>query len=188
MAETTQYVNKLIDLAKPRTEFKLMKPNIDKAHAAYEKLELSPTADKDKEAAFNKAAAAYLAGAFGIGYDDPTVAGGQIKNYLARLPNGSEILENAYNAIKSGDKQSLESALKTALESLGRNKLESLAQEIRDQSEDVRNGVYGGLAELIAEFNGYKGSALSVGENFSGAINLLRQRVAGAEAFGKPKK
>jgi len=181
------YVDRFVELSKQGTNYRLMQPNIEKAHAALEKHELKPTEKKDREKRLNELAAVYLGGAFGIGYDSPEVAGGQMKQYFNRLPDGSETLGRVYNAIERKDKVGIENELKRALESVGGNKRESLATEVRDQPEPIRMGVYGGIAPLIADVDGFKGSTVSVAENFPGALSGLEQRLAVAEAFGKPK-
>lgn len=181
------YVNQIVELSKPGTNYKLMKPNIEKAHASLEKFELLPTAKKDREKRLNQVAAAYLGGAFGIGYDGPEVAGGQLKQYINRLPDGAETLGRIYGAIERTDKVGLEAELKRALESVGGNKLEALATEVRDQPDNIKLGVYGGIGSLVADINGYEGSTVGVAENFTGAISGLQQRLATAEALGKPK-
>ncbi len=188
MEEAVQsYVNNIVELSKPGTNFRLMKPNIEKAHAALEKYELKPTAKKDREKRFNEIATVYLGGSFGIGYDSPDVAGGQMKQYFNRLPDGAETLSRVYGAIERTDKVGLETELKRALEAVGGNKLEALATEVRDQPDDIKLGVYNGIGSLVAEVNGYQGSTVSVAENFTGAISGLQQRLATAEALGRPK-
>lgn len=183
----TGYVDKIVDLSKPGTNYRLMRPNIERAHAALEKHELKPTAKKDREKRFNEVATVYLGGAFGIGYDSPEIAGGQMKQYFNRLPDGAETIGRVYSAIERKDKVGLESELKRALEAVGGNKLEALATEIRDQPDKIKLGVYDIIGSLVAEVNGYKGSTVSVAENFTGAVSGLQQRLSMAETLGKPK-
>ena len=181
------YVNQIVEVVKPGAGYKLAAPNIIKAHSAFEKFELKPTAKSDREKVFNRVAAAYVGGLFDKGYDSPELAGGELKNYLSKHPREGA-LGRVYTAIERGDKIGLESELKEAFEShIGSNKLETTLSDVRNQPDETKMGVYGDLAKLLGDVDGYKGSAVSVSENLPGAIQGLQQRLAIAESVSKPK-
>ena len=108
-------------------------------------------------------------------------------DYLAKHPREGA-LGRVYAAIERGDKIGLESELKEAFEAhMGGNRLETTLSDVRNQPDETKMGVYGDLAKLLGDVDGYKGSAVSVSENLPGAIQGLQQRLAIAESVSKPK-
>ena len=181
------YVNQIVEVVKPGAGYRLAAPNITKAHSAFEKFELKPTAKSDREKVFNRIAAAYVGGLFDKGYDSPELAGGELKNYLSKHPREGA-LGRVYAAIERGDKIGLESELKEAFEShIGGNKLETTLNDVRNQPDETKMGVYGNIATLLGDVDGYSGSAVSVSENLAASIQGLQQRLTIAEGVSKQK-
>ncbi len=186
MAETHEkphekYLHEITELAKPGANYKLVAKDIEKATAGFTaRYEAKPTPKSEREREFNRASATYLHSLFGIGYDDPSIAGNQVKQWLAKLPEGA--LGRIYGAIERGDKVAILNELNQAWQAQA-NKLETILAEVREQPDSVKLAVYGGLAQMLGDVNGYKGSPVSVAENFPAAISGLQQRLAVAESI-----
>ncbi|MBI2654961.1 hypothetical protein HYX06_00870 [Candidatus Woesearchaeota archaeon] len=177
------YVHQITELAKPGANYNLVRKDIEKASAGFTaNYQAKPTPKGEREKEFNKVAATYVHSLFGIGYDDPSLAGNQVKQWLSRLPEGA--LGRIYGAIERGDKVAILNEINQAWQAQA-NKLESILAEVREQPDEVKLAVYGNLASMLGDVNGYKGSPVSVAENLPGAISGLQQRLAVAESVSK---
>jgi hypothetical protein len=184
-ATPEHYVNQLVDLSKPGANYRHVKGDLDKGTAVFmAKYDGKAVAKSDREQTLNKIAATYLGGMFGIGYDDPTIPGSQIKQAIGKMPDGSEVMSRLYGAIERGDKAGIVGILNQAWQAQA-NKLETVVAQLREQSEEIRMAVYGNLANLLGDVDGYKGSVVSVAENLPGAVSGLQQRLAVAESVSK---
>ena len=174
------YVHQITELAKPGANYNLVRKDIEKASVGFTaQYRAKPTPKGQREQEFNKASATYLHSLFGIGYDDPSLAGNQVKQWLAKLPEGA--LGRIYGALERGDKVAILNELNQAWQAQA-NKLETILAQVREQADAIKLAVYGGLAQMLGDVNGYKGSAVSVAENLPGAISGLQQRLAVAES------
>ena len=183
------YVNRIVGLTKPNATYRAVAGDLGKVVAEgslFTELKLDPTSKNKREEAFSRVAAAYLGSAYGIGYDDPTVAGGQLKSLIQRLPDSSEILSRIYGAIERGEKPAVLHEINQVWKNVvGGNKLEALLADLRNQPDEVKMPVYDAIAQLLGNVDGYQGSAVSVAENLPGAVSGLQQRLALAESVSK---
>ncbi len=181
---THMYIDKLVNRLKPGASYKGVKGDLDRASKGFQAYNLSATPDSELEKGFNKAAAAYIGGLYGIGFDDPTLAGSDMKNWLQKV--GEDGLARAKAAIKVGNRTELMRIFEQAYEA-DKSGIEPLLAEVREQPQDVRMGFYGGIAGMLAGVNGYTaGDAVKVSENAAAAVGALRQRLTTAENFSAP--
>ena len=182
------YVNTFVKYSTPGAGYELAAKDVAKVMPKFSAAYNAKATPKDKrEGEFNKMALAFMANLYGIGYDNPEVAGGQLKNILSKAPEGT--LAKIYTAIERGDKLELKAALKQGLEAFYQNqKLESTLTDARNQPDDVRVAYSKGLASLVGDVAGYKGSYVTALENTPQLLQGLAQRLAVAESVSQPKK
>ena len=182
-----EYVDSFVEYSKPGAGYKLAAKDIAKVMPKFSRDYEAKATSKDKrEGEFNKMALAFMANLYGIGYDNPEVAGGQLKNILSKAPEG--ILAKIYTAIERGDKLELKAALKQGLEAFYQNqKLETTLTDARNQPDDVRVAYSKGLVSLVGDVDGYKGSYVTALENPTLVLQGLAQRLALAESVAKTK-
>ena len=190
MAQKTlaqEYEDSFVEYSKPGAGYKLAAKDIAKVMPKFSRDYEAKATSKDKrEGEFNKMALAFMANLYGIGYDNPEVAGGQLKNILSKAPEG--ILAKIYTAIERGDKLELKAALKQGLEAFYQNqKLETTLTDARNQPDDVRVAYSKGLVSLVGDVDGYKGSYVTALENPTLVLQGLAQRLALAESVAKTK-
>tara|TARA_Y100000310_G_C20696751_1_gene826241 strand:- start:471 stop:1013 length:543 start_codon:yes stop_codon:yes gene_type:complete len=138
------------------------------------------TAKADVEGELNKIASAYIEAMRGYKPESDTVAGNDIKSWMARLPQERRAELNA--AIEAGESVGILKVLNDAYRAQADPRTSKLA-EIQAQPDEVKGGVYAGIAQLVAGINGFAGSALRVAEAPDQALQALARRYATAEQF-----
>ena len=183
-----EYVDSFVKYSKPGAGYELAAKDIAKVMPKFSRDYEAKATSKDKrEGEFNKMALAFMGNLYGIGYDNPEVAGGQLKNILSKAPEGT--LAKVYTAIERGDKLELKAALKQGLEAFYQNqKLETTLTDARNQPDEVRIEYSKGLVKIVGDVNGYEGSYVTALENTPQVLQGLAQRLALAESVAKTKK
>lgn len=181
--EAEKYSDGLVDLLKPGADFKAVRPKLEEALPRFRDLYKAKATHGSKlETEYNNVAAAFLTALYGIGHDDPTNAGSEIKNWLQKV--GNDALPKLKSAIEAGDQTEIESILKQAYQN-NQNKVETLLAQVREKSDDTKMAFYGRLGSYVGDINGYKASPVTVAENTAAAVQALGQRLATAKTFSK---
>ena len=183
-----KYVNQFTEISKPGAGYELSKRDISKAMPIFrEKYVAKPISEDKREPEFNKMASVLMSAIYGVGYDSPDIAGGQLKNMLSKAPEGT--LAKVYTALERGDQIGLEGTLKEGVEASYQNtKLETTVADANNQSDAIKIGWSKGLASIVGDVNGYEGSHIKVLQNPVAVLQGLQNRLAIAQSVGHAKK
>lgn len=181
--KVNQHIGALISSIDSNKLFASISPNVSRAEQVFNSYELKPTEGKDLESAFTKAAGAYMHGLYGIGYDDPTIPAGQIKQWLNQVSETA--LSEAMGSIRKGDRVKLHELFKTAYERNAQAvKTQSLVADKSNQPVEVQSAIDSKLAQLVS-VNGQVVKPYEVGSNYPATVQAFAQMYNSARSLKK---
>ena len=181
--KVNQHIDALISSIDSNKLFASISPNVRRAEQVFNSYELKPTEGADLESAFTKAAATYMHGLYGVGYDDSTIPAGQLKQMLNQLSDTA--LSEAMGNIRRGDRVKLHELFKSAYERNAQAvKTQSAIADKSNQPVGVQSAIDSKIAQLVS-VDGQIVKPYEVGSNYAQAVQAFAQMYNTARSLKK---
>ena len=164
--------------------FASIKPNVDRAAQAFSHHNLeSLQSGKNLETAFMNAAAAYMHGLTGVGYDEPLQPAILMKDWLNKVSDSA--LAEAMQYLRRGDRTKVAELFKSAYEThISSGKTQSAVADKTNQTPEVQTAMDTALAKLLS-MNGQIVQPYEVGSNYSAAVRAFAQMYNASKSLKK---